>query len=93
MSHCIKCHSKVNVINHHISYKEKHGVEVCVPMCRSCHMKLHHKLRKNKVFGYTDNSEMLKASTKAANINYRGRHADRMDKIMDNYFEYLGDSE
>lgn len=48
-SKCFKCGSTRFVIKHHTSYNP----EVIVECCRSCHQKIHHKVRKEGHCKYT----------------------------------------
>ena len=43
---CIRCGSERYVVRHHVKYKELHGVDEIIMLCRSCHTKLHQKLRR-----------------------------------------------
>ncbi len=42
MNKCFKCGTSESLINHHISYSPPKSV-IC---CRSCHRKIHHRIRK-----------------------------------------------
>ena len=44
---CKYCETTKNLIHHHVKYKELHGVDKIIILCRSCHGKLHKKLRRN----------------------------------------------
>ena len=46
MNKCAKCGSNKNIISHHEKYREVHGYDKVVMLCKSCHIKLHLNLRK-----------------------------------------------
>lgn len=47
MTYCIKCGSTTKkLLHHHEQYNETHGRNHVVLMCKSCHVKLHSRLRK-----------------------------------------------
>jgi len=58
---CSYCDSNSNIDHHHTKYKEIHDEENIILLCRSCHKKLHNKLRKeNKCI--IDPKEIVKFS-------------------------------
>lgn len=46
MKRCSNCGSKDNVVEHHLSYDP----EITVPLCQSCHLKVHYSKEPAKVY-------------------------------------------
>ena len=48
---CERCGSDENIIHHHVKYLELHDIEEIILLCKSCHQKLHNKLRRDNKCG------------------------------------------
>ena len=65
--YCIKCGSTTKaLIHHHENYQEIHGYDKVVMLCRSCHIKLHIKIRREDKCPFTP-AEINDMSKRASN--------------------------
>ena len=62
---CEKCGSTKYIVNHHLKYKEIHGFDKTILLCRSCHKILHNKIRKEGLCGVSP-EEINKYSCRAS---------------------------
>lgn len=94
---CEKCGSDKNVIHHHEKYLEIHGVEKIVMLCKSCHFKLHQKLRKegkcnisvielNKISSRACSKSIIQKEKKKL-YDQKPEHKEKI-KVRNNSLEY-----
>ena len=70
---CQKCGKKAVLIRHHVKYVEIHGCEIIIMICRSCHTKLHNKLR-NEGLCKISPIELAKYSKKSTDKEYHKKN-------------------
>jgi len=90
---------RIKLIEHHVKYKEIHGVDETVWMTRSEHKKLHNKLRKSgkcnisgkELAGIAHAAALRTPKMKAWKLNYKKQHEGNIrfsESIVPNIFHH-----